>query len=57
MSSEGFRRLLVNATYWTLGMEARIGPKASAELVGDYKPAPFKFNGHIPGRKPSDYVR
>jgi hypothetical protein len=54
--SEGFRRLLVNATYWAVGMERRIPEKSKADLVGDYKPSPFKFNGYVPGRKPSDYA-
>ena len=54
--SEGFRRLLVNATYWAAGMERNIPGKSKADLIGDYKPTPFKFNGYIPGRKPSDYA-
>src|SRR5262249_44075107 len=39
--SEGLRRLLVNATYWTLGMEDKIPEKAKVDLVGTYKPSPF----------------
>jgi type 1 glutamine amidotransferase len=54
--SEGFRRLLVNATYWAVGMERNIPGKSKADLVGEYKPTPFKFNGYTPGRKPSDYA-
>ena len=54
--SEGFRRLLVNASYWAIGIESKIPAKSKVDIVGDYKPTPFKFNGFIPGRKPSDYA-
>jgi hypothetical protein len=52
--SEGFRRLLVNATYWTLGLEKRIPAKADVAVVGDYKGLPFKNNGFTKGVKPAD---
>ncbi len=51
--SEGLRRLVVNATYWALGME-NIPEKATVDLVGDYKPTPFGFGKFIKGVKPSD---
>ena len=57
MLSEGFRRLLVNATYWAVGMERSIPEKSKADLVGNYQPTPFKFNGHTQGRRPTDYAR
>jgi len=52
--NEGFRRLLVNACYWALGMERRIDERRSVELVGTYQPLPFKFGGAAKGVKPSD---
>src|SRR5437016_3427597 len=52
--NESFRRLLVNATYWAIGMEGRIAERSSVELVGAYKPLPFKFGGAAQGLKPSD---
>lgn len=52
----GFRRMVVNAVYWAAGLEARIDPRSSMDIVGDYKPLPFKFNGHAPGLKVSDLV-
>ncbi len=55
LESEGMRRLLVNAVYWSLGMEERIPPKANVDLVGPYKPSPFGFAGNKKGVKPSDY--
>jgi type 1 glutamine amidotransferase len=38
-----FRRLLVNACYWAVGLERRIEPESSVELVGAYEPLPFGF--------------
>jgi hypothetical protein len=46
--SEGLRRLLVNACYWALGMEARIPEKTNVDLVGEYHPQPFGFRGARP---------
>lgn len=53
--SEGTRRLLINACYWCVGLEDKIPEKSSVDIVGDYQPLPFKFNGFRPGTKPSDY--
>jgi type 1 glutamine amidotransferase len=53
-SSEGYRRLLVNAVYWCLGMEEKISAAADVALVGEYKPSPFKPNGFVKGVRPSD---
>ncbi len=55
LSSEGLRRLLVNACYWALGMEDQIPPKSNVELVGSYEPHPFGFGTYIKGKKPADY--
>jgi hypothetical protein len=52
--NESFRRLLVNACYWSIGMESRITERSSVELVGAYQPLPFKFGGAARGVKPSD---
>ncbi len=41
MVNEGVRRLLVNASYFLMGME--VPEKASVNLEGDYNPAPFNF--------------
>ncbi|HWY88281.1 MAG TPA: ThuA domain-containing protein [Gemmataceae bacterium] len=54
LASEGFRRLLVNAAYWTLGMENQISAQASVAIVGSYSPLPFKNNGFQKGLRPSD---
>jgi hypothetical protein len=39
LESEGLRRLLVNASYWCLGME--VPAAANVAIVGDYRPRPF----------------
>jgi type 1 glutamine amidotransferase len=52
--NEGFRRLLVNATYWALKLEDRIDPRGSVGIVGVYDPLPFKFDGFARGVKPFD---
>ena len=57
LENEAFRRLLVNASYWAVGLEKKISPKSNVDLVGQYKPSPFKFNGHVPGQKPADFAR
>jgi type 1 glutamine amidotransferase len=50
--NEPFRRLLVNAAYWALNLDARIDPRSSVAIVGAYEPLPFKFNGFQPGIRP-----
>ena len=52
--STGVRRLLVNACYWAVGLEAAITPAADVNLVGTYEPTPFGFNGGKKGLKPAD---
>jgi len=52
--SEGFRRLLVNAAYWCVGMEDRIPPRAKVDFVGKYEPTPIGFGNHRKGVKPAD---
>lgn len=56
LASEGLRRLLVNAAYWCAGLEDKIPARSPVEIVGEFKPAPYGFNGYIKGRKPSDHV-
>jgi hypothetical protein len=53
LESEGFRRVLVNATFWGLGIE--IPDRAKVDLVGTYQPSPFRFNGAKKGLKPADH--
>jgi hypothetical protein len=53
--NESLRRLIVNATYWCLGMEDKIPPKADVDIVGEYRPTDFGFNGFRKNHKPQDY--
>jgi hypothetical protein len=54
--SEGLRRLLVNACYWSLGLEDKIPSESNVALIGEYKPLPFKHGGFAKGVKPSDHA-
>jgi len=52
--NEGFRRILVNACYWALGMEDQIPAKSKVDFVGDYNPNEIGKTRHKKGLKPSD---
>jgi hypothetical protein len=54
LQSEGLRRLLVNACYWAVGLEERIGAKSNVDLVGTYTPLPFGFGKFKKGVRPED---
>jgi type 1 glutamine amidotransferase len=49
-----FRRLIANACYWAMGLEAKIDPTSSVEIVGAYDPGPVGGKGLRKGVKPSD---
>ena len=53
--SEGFRRLLVNACYWSMDMEDKIPAKSKVDIVGEYNPNRIGFGKHKEGLKPSDH--
>jgi len=55
LKSEGFRRLLVNACYWCMGMEDKIPARSKVDIVGKYDPNPIGLGGHKKRLKPSDY--
>lgn len=40
--AEGTRRMMVNAVYWSLGME--VPPEADVKLVGEYEPTQYAFH-------------
>jgi type 1 glutamine amidotransferase len=56
LQREGLRRLLVNACYWALGMEDAIPARSKVDIIGEYKPLPFRTNGFTKGVKPSDHA-
>lgn len=56
LESEGLRRMLVNAAFWCVGLEDRIGARTQVECVGDFKPLPFGFKKFKRGVRPSDHA-
>lgn len=56
-ATEGVRRLLVNACYWGLGLEEKIPASSNVDLVGDFKPRPFRFDGAAQGVRPADLLK
>lgn len=51
---DDFRRMLLNAHLWCLGMEDQIRADAPIDFVGPYHPVTFNFNGYRRGVKPAD---
>jgi len=54
LANEGLRRLLVNASYWCVGLEDKIPEKSNVDCVGPYEPSFYGFGEFIKGVKPSD---
>ncbi len=52
----GTRRMLLNASYWAVGMDERITATLNVDLVGDYRPSKFAFNGAKKGVRPAQLV-
>lgn len=52
----GYRRLLVNGIYWSLGLEKQIQADSNIDFVGPYQPNTFRNKGYARGVKPSDYA-
>jgi hypothetical protein len=55
LTNEAMRRLIVNAVYSLLDMKAP--EKADVEIVGEYKPTAYGFDGFKKGVKPADYQK
>jgi len=53
--SEDLRRLVVNASYWAVGLEKNIPAKSNVDFVGNYQPSMFGMDGFKKGKKPADY--
>jgi len=51
----GYRRMLVNAVYWMLGLEDQIREDAPISFVGKYQPNTFRGGGYARGIKPEVY--
>ena len=48
LKNAGFRRLLVNACYWAVGLEKQISANSNVDLVGDYNPHPIGLRTNAP---------
>jgi hypothetical protein len=53
--SEDLRRLVVNASFWLLGMSETITPELNMAIVGEYKPTMFGFDTFRKGMKVEDF--
>ncbi len=56
ITNDGYRRMLVNACLWTLGMEDKITPALDIAFVGPFKPNTFGGGAHARGIKPEMYA-
>ena len=54
LESEALRRLLVNATYWSVGLEKQIPPKADVALVGEYHTHAYTSERYTKSVRPAD---
>tara|TARA_R110002096_G_scaffold39182_15_gene107432 strand:+ start:1529 stop:2608 length:1080 start_codon:yes stop_codon:yes gene_type:complete len=53
--NDGYRRMLVNAVYWSLGLDHEIEADSCINFVGPYQPNTFNNQGFAAGIKPSAY--
>jgi hypothetical protein len=53
--NEGFRRMLVNACYWAVGLEKKISGESNVALVGTYSPNEIGVNKQKKDLKISDW--
>ena len=51
---DGFRRMLLNAHFWCLGMDDQIAADHPTDFVGPYNPSTFRFDGYRRGVRPAD---
>jgi type 1 glutamine amidotransferase len=48
---EGTRRMIVNGCLWAAGLEDKIPDKTNVDIVGTYKPTPFRFKNNAEWQK------
>jgi len=53
--SEDLRRLLVNASFWAVGLQNQIPEKANVDFVTEYKPTMFSPELFKKGKQPADF--
>lgn len=54
-ASEGVRRMIVNATFWAVGLDDKITPQLDVSVVGEFEPTDFGFGSYVKGKRPSNY--
>lgn len=53
--SKDARRFLLNASFWALGLEAKITADLNVDIIGEYNPSPYSSGAfYYQGIKPSD---
>ena len=57
LAAAGTRRLVVNGCYWAAGLEEKIPAESNVDVVGEFTPTKFGFNGARKGLRPADLVR
>ena len=55
MTNPALRRLIVNAVYMLL--DIKVPEAADVDIVGDFHPSAFGFNGYKKGMKPADFQK
>jgi type 1 glutamine amidotransferase len=53
--SKDLRRLLVNACYWAVGLEQQIPKESNVDIVGEYNPTMYGYEGFKKERTPESY--
>ena len=56
ITNEGYRRMLVNACLWAVGLEEAIKPDLDVSFVGPFKPNTYGNQTHAVGIKPEMYA-
>ncbi len=56
ITNEGYRRMIVNGIFWTLGLEDSIKPDLDVSFVGPFKPNTFGGGAYAHGVKPEMYA-
>ena len=58
---EGTRRLIVNGCIWAVGLDEKIPDKSKVDIVGEFKPTPFRHRGDADWKKqpvkPADLLK
>lgn len=55
--SEDLRKLIVNASYWAVGLENKILEKNDVEIIGEYNPTMFGFGKYRKELSPASFIK